>query len=126
MCGGSCEWSKGDFHACTEGMKQNLSQSITEMPTSITHTIPRQNQQILKALKGVLVSGAVPDKFISAPRVTVLGKKMLTSNTYSYHENAALSNLGLWNQAGCAGGKRHCLWERVAEGGGETQSPPCC
>lgn len=62
------------------------------MPTFITHKIPRQNQQILKALKGFLVSGAVPGKFISAPRITALGKKMLTSNTYSCHENAALSN----------------------------------
>lgn len=75
-------------------MKQDLSQSITETPTFITHKIPRQNQQILKALKGFLVSGAVPGKFISAPRITEMGKKMLTSNVYSCQEKAARSNLG--------------------------------
>lgn len=100
-----------------EGTKQGLSQSITEMPTSITHKIPRQNQQILRALKGVLVAGTVPDKFISAPRLTVLGKKMLTSNTYTCRENAALSN---------AAGERYCPWEGVAHGGGETQTPLSC
>lgn len=97
--------------------KQDLSQSITEMPTSIAHKISRQNQQILKALKGFLVAGAVPDKFISAPTITVLGKKMQTGNTYSRHENAALSN---------PDGERYRLWERVAEGRGETQTPLAC
>lgn len=70
MCVGSCESSKGKFHACTEKMKGHLSQSITEMPIFITHKIPRQNQQTLKALKGVLFSGAAPDRFISAPRIS--------------------------------------------------------
>lgn len=64
-------------------MKQDLSQSITEMPTFLTHKISRQNQQILYALMGFLVSGAVPDKFISAPRITALGKKLLTSNNHT-------------------------------------------
>lgn len=51
-------------------MKEHLSQSITEMPIFITHKIPRQNQQTLKALKGVLFSEAAPDRFISAPRIS--------------------------------------------------------
>lgn len=62
-------------------IKKDLSQSITKIPIFLTHKIPRQNQHILNALMGFLVSGAVLDKFISAPRITALGNKMLTSNT---------------------------------------------
>lgn len=45
------------------------------MPIFLTYKIPRQNQQILNALMGFLVSGAVLDKFISGPRITALRKK---------------------------------------------------
>lgn len=101
----------------------DLSQSITEMPTFIAHKIPRQNQQILKALKGFLVSGAVPDKFISAPKITELGKKLVTRNTYSCYENASLSNLGCGTRRevqmakGTVSGRG---WQKV----GERPRPP--
>lgn len=87
-------WRKGDLHACIEEIKQDFSQSITEIPSFTTHKIPRQIQEILKGLQSFLVSGATPDKFISAARITALGKKALISNTYLYHKNAALSPLG--------------------------------
>lgn len=60
---------------------EGLSQAITEMPVFLTNRISGQNQQILNALMGFLASGAVPDKFISVPRATGVGKKKLTNNT---------------------------------------------
>lgn len=92
-------------------MEQDLSQSITRMTISVTHKIPRQNQQVLKVLKGYLVSGAAPDRsFLHLE--SALGKKMLTSNTYAMTLQCSLT----WavEQAECAGGERYRLWEGVA------------